>query len=215
MKDMIGRAVRLIVDVPLNFLGTVCDLLEKLAGKESGEIWFKELKKFLLKKPCWTGVADSISEFLKLISAGETLTVDALDGEEILAEAADVFVYIDPNFKNWNADECGEATKKTAVEVHELVKDGTFTQFFGSICGDISKLCFTQAQIKNFCIKHRDWLKKEGYATLFLFKSHNNFFVANVNLTSGGRLRVDVNEFGNDSVWDADDRDRVVVPQLA
>ena len=39
------------------------------------------------------------------------------------------------------------------------------------------------------------------------------FFVANVNVNSG-ELKVNVNRFSNDNVWNASNRNRVVVPQL-
>jgi len=215
-KDMIGRAVRLIVDVPLDFLGAVCDLLEKLSGKESGEAWFKELKKFILKKPCWTRAPGFISEFLKLISAGKTLTVDALDGKESLAEAADVFAYIDPKFENWEADERGEATEETVVDVYELVSDVTSARLFGSVCNSVSKLCFTKAQIQNFCVKYYDWLRRDNYSTFFLFKSHNYFFVARVYFEFNNRLGVNVYDLGFDAVWDTEYiRRSVVFPRLA
>ena len=45
---------------------------------------------------------------------------------------------------------------------------------------------------------------------------HNTFlrFVANVNLNSDGRLKANVNRFSNDNVWNAENRNRVVVPKL-
>lgn len=155
------------------------------------------------------------SEFLSLLSGGESLIIDALDGKEILSEASDVFTYIDSDFKNWSANERGKATKEAVVYVYDLVKDGIFAQFFGSVCADVEKLCFTQAQIKNFVVKHHNWLRKDGYATFFLFKSHGKFFVAHVDFYGGGRLEVRVFQLGHGRVWDADGRHRVVLLQLA
>jgi hypothetical protein len=37
--------------------------------------------------------------------------------------------------------------------------------------------------------------------------------VANVN-SDASELKVNVNQFGNDNVWNAENRNRVVVPQL-
>ncbi|NTU67116.1 MAG: hypothetical protein HGB08_04310 [Candidatus Moranbacteria bacterium] len=81
MKDMLGRAVRLLVDVPARMLGSICDLLEKVSGKEGGEEWLAELKKFLLRKPCWTGeVVKTILEFVGnvtvTLTAGEFIAKD-------------------------------------------------------------------------------------------------------------------------------------------
>jgi len=44
---------------------------------------------------------------------------------------------------------------------------------------------------------------------------HTSFFVANVNWDDVRRLRVSVNRLSNDNVWNADNRNRVVLPLLA
>ena len=155
------------------------------------------------------------SEFLKLISGDQCLVIDPADGLGILAKANDLFAYIDSNFKNWGADEPGKATGETPARVYEMVKDATFTQMFGSLSSDLSNLCLTQDQIIGFVKKHRQWLRSDGYATLFLFKSHEFFFVAHVGVVSDGKLEVRVHRFVYSNVWDAGYRHRVVVPQLA
>lgn len=152
---------------------------------------------------------------LKLISSvGETLTIDACDGTEILADAKDVFNYIDSDFRNWGADEPGQATEETPVAVYEIMKNGTYEEFFNLLNPKMEKLSFTQAQIKGFVKKHRKWLCRD-YGTFFSFFSFKSNFVANVNFNSDGKLKVYVFEFENDNVWNADDRHRVVVPQRA
>ena len=157
----------------------------------------------------------SSDEFLRVISGGESLVIDSADGSELLAEADDVFTYIDSDFRNWDADEPGPATEQTAVCVYEMAKDATFAQMFGSLAPDVAKLCLAQAQIKGFVSKHRQWLRSDGYATFFLFKSHSHFFVARVRVRSDGRLRVYVYRFEYSCVWRAGHCRRVVVPQLA
>ena len=214
-KDtMLGRIMQLITELPLERLGVVRSLVENLGCKE-WKLWLDECKKFLKKKPCWTGIVEPISEFLKLLSGDHNLTLDALDGKEVLANANDVFTYIDSDFKNWGADELGEATEETDIDVYELAKDSMFADFFGSVCSDVSKICFTHAQVKNFCVKHRDWLRKDGYATFFLFKWRGELFVALVFVYSGGRLSAHVRRFRGDNVWIAESRRRMVIPQLA
>lgn len=62
MDTMLGKIVRMIVTVPAEWLGTLCDLLEKITGKD-GSQWFAQLKPFLRKEPCWKdGEAVSIVE---------------------------------------------------------------------------------------------------------------------------------------------------------
>ncbi|MFH1820540.1 MAG: hypothetical protein ABH805_01350 [Candidatus Nealsonbacteria bacterium] len=210
-KDMLGVLIRKIVDLSLGTLNVIYDLVEKLSG-EAGQEWFAELKKFLRKENCWTGV---INKFLKLISGDEILSLDAVDGTETLANAKDVFNYIDSDLKNWGVDEEGPSTEKTIVDVYEMVKDATFSQMFGELNVDMRKLCLTQHQIKKFVEKHRKWLRTDGYGTFFLFESKGNFFVAFTFVTSFGELGVRVNQFEYSDVWCAELRPRVVVSQLA
>ena len=150
---------------------------------------------------------------LRLISE-KPLVLEPTDGSQILADAGDTFAYIDSDFRNWNADEPGPATQQAQVCVYEMAKDATFAQMFGSLAPDVGKLCLTQAQIKWFVAKHRDQLRSDGFTTFFLFKSHDHFFVAGVRVSSDG-LEVSVYRFEDSGVWDAEDRRRVVVPQLA
>ena len=162
------------------------------------------------------GVVKAQSQFLKLISGGVSLTVDAVDGTEILANAKDVFPGgIDSDFINWGADEPGQPTDETPVDVYEMTKNSTYSQMFGSLSADVRKVCFTQAQIKNFAKKNYEWFRTDGYGTFFLFESKGHFFVADVDFRSRGKLYVFVSQFENSNVWGAGLRHRLVVPQLA
>jgi len=151
---------------------------------------------------------------LKLLSNGQTLILEALDGTATLAQAKETFKSgIDPDFKNWGTDKPGKATEETAVRVHGMVQNATFAQMFGSLGSDLDKLCLTQHQIKAFCAKHPDWLRQDGYATFFLFKVEDQFFVADVYVYSDG-LYVFVRRLARGLVWNAGYARRVVVPQL-
>lgn len=159
-------------------------------------------------------VAEIKNEFLKLISAGHSLILDACDGSEIIAGSSDMFeAGVDSDFVKWSANELGAPTLEMPVEVHEMVKNRTFTQVFGSLSSDINKLCFTQAQINGFVRKYKSWLRTDGYGTFFLFKSHGHFFVADVCVDSDGRLGVHVLRFEEGFVWNAEGRRHLVVPQ--
>jgi len=210
VRDVLGTVVRKIVDLPEAMLRVICDLVEKLAGEASQE-WLAELKKFLRKEICWV----VRNTYTKLISGDESLILDAVDGTEIMANAADVFAAgIDPDLKNWGADEPGQPTAETPVVVREMCEDATFAQMFGELNPNVSKLCLTQHQIINFVKKHRQHLRADRYATFFLFKSQDNFFVACVNVFSSDELDVYVVRFENSNVWSAERRPRLVVPQL-
>ena len=49
---MLGMLITLVVKVPEEMLGTLCDLAEKLASAV-GSKWYEELKRFLRKEACW------------------------------------------------------------------------------------------------------------------------------------------------------------------
>lgn len=158
------------------------------------------------------GLSKSI---LRPISIGEELTLDETDGKATLAEARDVFTgYIDPDFKTYGTNVPGVATGKMPVSVYEMVEDATFEQMFGSLTASLDDLCIPQDKIKQFVVKHRKWLRTEGYGTFFLFKAGAEFFVADVCLLDVGRLEVFFDRFSNDGVWRAEGRLRLVVPQL-
>jgi len=157
---------------------------------------------------------ENATAYVKSLSVGKVIFIDALDGKEILGEAKDVFPSgIDSDFKNWGLNVEGVPTKKTKVSVFEMIKDGDFRQLFGSFGENLDRLCLTQAQIKQFCKKHGDWLRADGYATFFLFKVNGEYFVAYVRVFSDG-LSVRVDRFSDGSVWSAEYQHRVVVPQL-
>jgi hypothetical protein len=203
-RNMLGALIKEIVDLRPETLGVICDLVEKLSGK-AGQEWFANLRKFLRKEKCWTG-------FVKIISRGH-LVLDAVDGTEIIPDAKDVFVHIDSDFKDWGADEPGQSTDETPVDVYEVVKDATFSQMFNDLNTDTNRLCLTQHQIKNFIKKYREWLQYEQ-ATFFLLKSKNRFFVALVNFDSGGGLKVYAYKPECSRVWYNVNRWRIVVPQF-
>lgn len=153
------------------------------------------------------------NQFLKLISGDKSLVLDAVNGTEILAEAKEIFAYIDSNFRKWKADEKGPATKETPVQVYEMAQDADFSQMFGSLSSEVRKLCLTQGQIIGFVRKYRNWLWPDDCATFFFFETNNNFFVACVRIGSDGLLRVSVGRFERAGVWGAGCRRRLVVPQ--
>ncbi|MFA4890143.1 MAG: hypothetical protein WC587_00700 [Candidatus Paceibacterota bacterium] len=73
-ETMLGRILGKIVGLPLEVLRVFYDLVEKLAG-ENWQEWLTELKKFLRKEKCWTGVV--IDSILTLIT---TVTIPARTG---------------------------------------------------------------------------------------------------------------------------------------
>ena len=187
--------------------GLLGDLLEKLSG-EGWEVWLAELKLFLRKEPCWVVV--KTNPYFKVLAIS---TLKATTGERTLAQAINVFTgYLDSGFVKWRTDVDGQPTEEALFEVLELVKDGKFEQVFS---WSLDELCWSQDQIITFVEEHGDLLHPKGYATFFLFKVSNEFFIANANRGDDGQLRVDVYRLSHGYVWFTELRYRFVVPQLS
>ncbi|MCC6198706.1 hypothetical protein IT401_00600 [Candidatus Nomurabacteria bacterium] len=198
-----------------DFAGLQIDQLQKL---RNGNITYEQVKWFnnlsYEQRQQLMGKQPEKAAILKCISEAQEIFIETCDGTQTIATAKETFKSgIDGDFKNWGTNKLGNSTQKTSVQVHELVKDATFAQMFGSLETDLDKLCLSQHQIKLFCEVHKDWLHKDGYAIFFLFKVDEQFFVANVYVNSGG-LHVSVYRFGLDDVWRAEYSHRMVVPQL-
>ncbi|MFZ4648578.1 MAG: hypothetical protein ACOYMB_02995 [Patescibacteria group bacterium] len=154
----------------------------------------------------------SVPSITRLIESG--VMIEACDGKTYISEAKNTFKSgIDGDFKNWSLNNKGNATKETLVDIHEIVEDAKFSQIFPSLNSNLDKLVMTQNQIIRFCEKHPTLLRQEGYATFFLIKENNEYFVVRVIVYSGG-LGADVRRLEYGIVWDGEYRHRLVVPQL-
>jgi hypothetical protein len=152
-----------------------------------------------------------MNDRLKLVSGNEPLLLGPTDGQETLADATDVFRYIDSNFERWNCRGDGPPTKETPVQVYEMVRDSTFQEMFGGFGVALERLVLTQAQIKQFVRRYFDWLKKGGNGTFFLFNAGKEFFVVALYLFSDGRLGARVRRLALERVFRATKRHRLVV----
>lgn len=157
---------------------------------------------------------------LELISHSRGLVVSATDGKETIAKANVVFRgWIDVSVKKNRLNFNGRPTKKTPVEVHELVEDGTFKDIFGCLNRELDDLCLSQSQIVEFVNVNgnRGWIDPEGCGTFFLFKEEGEYFVAHVlhdrTQPFPGILCVGVSSYLWNFTWFADRGHRIVVPQ--
>lgn len=139
-----------------------------------------------------------------------TIKIPALSGKKTIADS-ELFAYKDSDFKKLN--KVGKKTKATNISVYEMDKDGTFTDIFGSLSNETDKLALTQEQILYFVENHKDKLRQDGWATFFLYKEGDDFFVAGVHLLSSGPY-VYQYPLSCGNVWGAEVRHRFVVPQL-
>ncbi|MDD2288843.1 MAG: hypothetical protein PHY55_08395 [Bacteroidales bacterium] len=157
------------------------------------------------------------SSLLNVLYENEKIVLSALNGNRTIYNSREVFPSrVDPDFKNWDLNKKSKSTPETEVKIYEMVKNATFKDIFTSLSDDLDSLCLTQDQIIDFCVKYPERLRQDGYGTFFLFKKRrlfrrDKFFVVRVRVSSDG-LRVGVNHFDDASVWNADCRHRVVVP---
>lgn len=161
------------------------------------------------------GQVQKIERYLMLIPEEETLLLEPVNDTRFIGLCSEVFTgWIDPNFNNWGLNNGRNlATTETAIQVHEMIKDGTFEKIYESL-GNLDELCFTQSQIVQLCQKHHIWFKTRGYATLFfLFKVGAKYFVARTLFGSCGPKDVDVSHLSRDHVWRARNHHRFVLPQ--
>jgi hypothetical protein len=186
--------------------------VENVLLGDEGDKWESELKKFLAKRPCWKGDQPA-KTYTCPISDGHILTLPADDGIRTIAQASDVFSYIDSDFKNGGLYVLSEPTPDLSVVVREMIRGGDFKTIFGEL-GDIACLCLTQGQIIDFARLYMKWLRTGGYGTFFLFQKDGQLFVARVRVDSVGRLEVDEYRFLQRDVWDTMGGLRIVVPQL-
>ncbi len=151
---------------------------------------------------------------LTLIHAG--VEIAATTGYETIARSPEVFKgFLDPDFERWGTDVRGIATPPAKVDVWEMdpdkCPDATFREMFESL-GNPDNLVLTQGQIVDFCQRHPDLLRGDGFATLFLFRTREERFVAYVDV-DGDVLLARVYRFSDGARWDAVVRHRVVVLQ--
>jgi hypothetical protein len=147
------------------------------------------------------------NEFLRLV---EVVDLEACDGKVDESLIAKVFHWPSVLFRRLMVA-IGRATPITKMAVYEIIKDGRFADIFGSLSKDFSGLSLTEAQIVKFCEKHSGSLSQDS-CTFLPFIKNGEKFVANVSVYVDG-LCVGVHRFGG-SVWDVEDRYRVVAPQL-
>ena len=74
MDDMLGKLVKFVVTVPAEWLGTLCDLLEKLLSANGAE-WYENLKKFLRKEATWVQQLAEVCDAKVAQAVRKTLTV--------------------------------------------------------------------------------------------------------------------------------------------
>lgn len=175
--------------------------------------WFNSLTKEERDRLSSGEQAAPSSTILRRIFDGQDLIISKCSGKRTIAQSGNVFSgYLDLGFKQLDVKD--RKTPKTKIEVFRVVKNATFDTMFRSLGRALNTLVFTQDQVITFVEEHRDRLQTGGSTNFFLLNKDERFFVASVYLRGGGGLEVRLFDFVRDGVWNADDRLRVVVPQL-
>ncbi|MCX6717637.1 MAG: hypothetical protein NTU76_03120 [Candidatus Taylorbacteria bacterium] len=154
------------------------------------------------------------NEYLKAVSRRNQIEIAPTSGTGMIAGASDVFTGgIDHEFVTHGKNVKGKPTKRTKVQVFQIVKKGTFAQILGGFGEKKDRLCFEQEQIKFFVRDHTKWLAKDRIVTFFLFRGkHRKFLVARVDWDMGklGVEPIPLLSF----VWSRRYPNRFVFPQL-
>jgi hypothetical protein len=161
-------------------------------------------------KTVLTELADDIVGCLKRIFTDRVVELAATDGSGTLADAGDVFN--GGIFGAVKRRKPCKATKKTAVAIYHMIKDGEFQAIFGGFGENLKRLCWTEDQIVAFCRNHYPLLQRE-YVTFFLFEEEDgDFFVCSVRFDSRGCLLAVIDPIKTRNLWRAKCQHRVVVP---
>ncbi len=143
--------------------------------------------------------------YLRRLFETETMLVSTTDGTEKFG-GSDLFG--DRVYGLTLPDRIATPTPPMNAIIHDLVKNGKFAQFLGSL-GENRPRWKNRGQVLGFCRDHKDKLSEKG-ATFFELEGG---FVAIVDFGGRGRLRVDVVKFSRGYVWCAACQRRVVSPQ--
>lgn len=152
------------------------------------------------------------ANILRLISHGQTVVVEACNGSETIADSQGVFSTIDKSFRNLKINKSEPASKKTNLQVYELIKDASFDEVFYALGKDFDELCLTQHQIKKFCGFNDEWILFDGTITTFFFKAAELYFAAYVSENEKGlQINHQKLQIGSDAKMQCSDR--LIVPK--
>ncbi len=153
--------------------------------------------------------------YIHRLFVNDVIILDATDGTKTLVELMckeeqwmpERFV---EKLTEWGINLPGKATIKTPIAVYEIVKDGTFRKIFGNFFGNLSRCCWQQSQIVEFCLQHIDRFAPKGVSNFFLFtkagepilENESNLFVAGLSVSglTNTSLRVSIERFSAN--WD-------------
>ncbi len=154
------------------------------------------------------------ADIVKLIPPGKTLIIEASDGQRIIANAFKVFKSgISPEFKKYGSNINCLPSRETLLVVYELTVDIKTCDVFPNIYHNLDKMVLTQEQIIRLCERFPEVLCQKGYATLFLTKELDYYFIVSVYAHSSG-LYVDISPLSDQSSLKAKEHNRIICPKF-
>lgn len=153
-------------------------------------------------------------EYLKCVSLNETIVLDATDGSETFTGVKDVFLSINPLFIDGDVDMPSKPTAAIKVKVYEIIKDGTFNNFFIDFQKNIEQTSFTEDQTVSFCKKYSQtkWFDTKG-CKIFLFKLSNKYCGGFAIKSSDGLDFYMQRPLLSDQLLHADNHNLIFIPQ--
>jgi hypothetical protein len=167
-----------------------------------------------------------VNEFLRRVS-DEPLMLDPIRGSKKLVRGNDVFAWgaIDEMdcfagklaFNKWMS----KPREAIGTQVYELTRNATFVQMFASLAPDLDvrRLCLAQDQIINFVNLYGCWLRGANFFLVETSLWESRKYILVLILRRLPRKKESLSWraefFGNEHIWSANDRPRLVVPQRA
>jgi len=123
-----------------------------------------------------------LTKILKLISSGDVLKIQALDGSRTIKSSGNIFRHVFSDFSNLHTSEIAQKTDEIEVLVYEVVKDARVYKMFASLNRNLEQMCLTQNQILEFIDKHKEYkIPLDKHVIYhFLFKANDKVFVNQV-----------------------------------
>lgn len=123
-----------------------------------------------------------LTKILKLISSGDVLKIQALDGHRNIKSSENIFRHVFSDFLDLYSDESAEKTNETEVLVYELARDADVYKMFDSFNKDFGQLCLTQDQILEFIDKYKEYkIPLDKHVIYhFLFKASGKVFYSQI-----------------------------------
>ncbi len=157
-------------------------------------------------------IGPSQTKYLRMLAA-MPITIKETSGERTIAESGRLFRrHIDHSFEKLGQSHAAVQKPKTHLCVYDLVKDGNFKDYFGSLPSNFDQLCLTQDQVVAFCEEYSEQFI-DGYTVFILLKETNYYQVAAVSGTTSG-LMICLHYFKLQSIWEIVDKLRLVVPVI-